>query len=85
MDAVIGVLTISDRASRGEYEDISGKAIIEYLKEVIKTPFRVEYRVIPDERSLIEKNLREMADEVGCSLILTTYVLTQSFPPFPTV
>jgi len=72
MDAVIGVLTISDRASRGEYEDISGKAIIEYLKEVIKTPFRVEYRVIPDERSLIEKNLREMADEVGCSLILTT-------------
>ena len=72
MEAVIGVLTISDRASRGEYEDISGKAIIEYLEEVIKTPFRVEYKVIPDEREVIEKTLIEMADDLGCSLVLTT-------------
>jgi len=72
MEAIIGVLTVSDRASRGEYEDISGKAIIEYLKEVIKTPYKVEYRIVPDERELIEKNLKEMVDEVGCSLILTT-------------
>lgn len=72
MEAVIGVLTVSDRASRGEYEDVSGKAIIEYLKEVIKTPFRIEYRVIPDERELIEETLREMSDDLGCSLILTT-------------
>ncbi len=72
MEAVIGVLTISDRASRGEYEDISGKAIINYLKEVIKTPYRVEYRIVPDERDLIEKNLIDMVDKVGCSLILTT-------------
>ncbi len=70
--AIIGVVTVSDRASRGEYEDISGKAIIEYLKEVIKTPFEIEYRVIPDERDLIEKTLKELADKVGCSLILTT-------------
>ncbi len=72
MEAIIGVLTISDRASRGEYEDISGKAIIKYLEEVIKTPFRVEYRVIPDEREIIEKTLIELSDQLGCSLILTT-------------
>ena len=70
--AIIGVVTVSDRASRGEYEDISGKAIIEYLKDVIITPFEIEYRVIPDERDLIEKTLKELADKKGCSLILTT-------------
>ncbi|NPB07555.1 MAG: molybdopterin adenylyltransferase [Aquificae bacterium] len=68
----MGVVTISDRASRGEYEDRSGKAIIEYLEEVLITPFEIEYRVIPDERELIEKTLIELADEKGCSLILTT-------------
>ncbi len=70
--ALIGVVTISDRASRGEYEDRSGKAIIEYLEEVLITPFEIEYRVIPDERELIEKTFIELADEKGCSLILTT-------------
>ncbi|RUM29239.1 MAG: molybdopterin adenylyltransferase, partial [Aquifex sp.] len=70
--AIIGVVTISDRASKGIYEDISGKAIIDYLKDVIITPFEIEYRVIPDERDLIEKTLIELADEKGCSLILTT-------------
>lgn len=72
MEAVIGVVTVSDRASKGEYEDISGKAIIDYLKEVIKTPFQVEYRVIPDEREIIETTLKELADDFKCSLILTT-------------
>ncbi|HIP43391.1 MAG TPA: molybdopterin adenylyltransferase [Aquifex aeolicus] len=70
--AIIGVVTISDRASKGIYEDISGKAIIDYLKDVIITPFEIEYRVIPDERDLIEKTLIELVDEKGCSLILTT-------------
>ena len=70
--AVIGVVTVSDRASKGIYEDISGKAIIDYLKDVIITPFEIEYRVIPDEKELIEKTLIELADERGCSLILTT-------------
>ena len=72
MEPTIGVLTVSDRASKGVYEDISGKAIIEYLKDVISTPFRIEYRVIPDEKSLIESSLKEMVDSVGCGLILTT-------------
>ena len=70
--AIIGVVTVSDRASKGIYEDISGKAIIDYLKDVIITPFEIEYRVIPDERELIEKTLIELADQKGCSLILTT-------------
>jgi len=70
--AKIGVLTVSDRASRGEYEDISGKYIIEYLQEVITSPFEVVYKVVPDERELIEGALIYMADEEGCCLILTT-------------
>ena len=70
--AIIGVVTVSDRASKGIYEDISGKTIIDYLKDVIITPFEIEYRVIPDERELIEKTLIELADQKGCSLILTT-------------
>ncbi len=72
MEALIGVLTVSDRASKGEYEDLSGRAIMEYLREVIKTPYRVEYRIVPDDRELIEKALRDMVDDLGCSLILTT-------------
>ncbi len=70
--AKIGVLTISDRASRGEYEDISGKYIIEYLNEVLTSPFEVVYRIIPDEQDLIEGALIHMADVEGCCLILTT-------------
>jgi molybdopterin adenylyltransferase len=67
-----GVLTVSDRASRGEYEDISGKYIIEYLQEVVSSPFEVVYRIVPDERELIEGALIYMADVEGCCLILTT-------------
>ncbi|MCS7262868.1 MAG: molybdopterin adenylyltransferase [Aquificaceae bacterium] len=70
--AKFGVLTISDRASRGEYEDLSGRYIIEYLREVVSSPFEVVYRVIPDEQGLIEETLVHMADVEGCCLILTT-------------
>ncbi len=70
--AKIGVLTVSDRASRGEYEDISGKYIIEYLKDVLTSPFEVVYRIVPDEQDLIEGALIHMADVEGCCLILTT-------------
>ena len=72
MKAIIGVLTISDRASRGEYEDISGRAIIDYLQEVISTEFETDYRVIPDELELIKDTLIDMVDNKGCSLVLTT-------------
>ncbi len=72
MKAIIGVLTISDRASRGEYEDISGRAIMDYLQEVISTEFETDYRVIPDELELIKDTLIDMVDNKGCSLVLTT-------------
>ena len=70
--AKIGVITVSDRASKGIYEDISGKAIIEYLEDVLITPFEVIYKVVPDEQDIIEKTMVYMADVEKCSLILTT-------------
>ena len=69
--ALIGVLTVSDRASRGEYEDRGGPAIRDYLSEVITSQWLPDARVISDEQTLIEAALREMA-EVGCCLIVTT-------------
>lgn len=68
----IGVLNISDRASAGVYEDTPGKACVALLREWIATPFEVDYRVIPDERAVIEAELRRMADEAGCCLAITT-------------
>lgn len=67
----IGIITASDRASRGVYEDISGKAILDILSEYLKNPLENEYRCIEDDRSLIEKTLIEL-QELGCSLIITT-------------
>lgn len=72
MELKIGVITVSDRASAGIYEDLSGKAIIETLKEYIKNDWSEVYRVIPDERPLIEESMKELADKEGCSLIVTT-------------
>ncbi|MBY0585988.1 molybdopterin adenylyltransferase [bacterium] len=68
----IGVVTVSDRASRGDYEDLGGPAILDYLKEVLSSRWESTYRVIADERPLIEATLRELADTEGCSLIVTT-------------
>lgn len=68
----IGILTISDRASAGIYEDLSGKAIIETLNEYLSCEWEKVYKVIPDEQPLIEAALEHMADCDGCSLIVTT-------------
>jgi molybdopterin adenylyltransferase len=70
--ARIGIVTISDRASRGEYEDRGGPAIRAYLDEVLSTPFEAAPRVIPDEQPVVEATLRELCDEVGCCLVITT-------------
>jgi molybdopterin adenylyltransferase len=72
MELKIGVITVSDRASTGVYEDLSGKAIIETLKEYIKNDWSEVYRLIPDEQPLIEETMKELADKEGCSLIVTT-------------
>ena len=69
--ALIGILTVSDRASRGEYEDRGGPAIRHYLAEGLSSVWQAEARVISDEQALIETTLRELAD-AGCSLIVTT-------------
>ncbi|HWA11327.1 MAG TPA: molybdopterin adenylyltransferase [Opitutaceae bacterium] len=68
----IGVLNVSDRASAGVYEDTPGKACVALLREWLATPFEVEYKIVPDERALLEAELRRMADDAGCCLIVTT-------------
>ncbi|MFQ6372823.1 molybdopterin adenylyltransferase [Shewanella sp. YIC-542] len=70
--AKIGIVTVSDRASAGIYEDLSGKAIMDTLKEYLVSQWEAVYEVIPDEREQIEATLKRMADEDGCSLIVTT-------------
>jgi len=67
----IGILTASDRASKGIYEDISGVAIIETMKDYLLNDFEELYRCIPDEQDVIEKTLIEL-QELGCDLIVTT-------------
>ncbi len=72
MDPVIfGVITASDRASSGDYEDLSGPAIAEFLSMAISNPYTVERRIIPDEREIIEKTMIELCN-AGCSVIVTT-------------
>ncbi len=70
--ARIGILTVSDRASRGEYEDKGGPAIHAWFSRVLTSPWEAVARVIPDEQPEIEAALRELSDVEGCSLIVTT-------------
>jgi molybdopterin adenylyltransferase len=72
MNARIGVLTVSDRASRGEYADESGPAIREFLTEILTSEWEAVPRVVPDERERIAAELVRMADEDGCCLVVTT-------------
>lgn len=69
--ALIGVVTVSDRASRGEYEDRGGPAIREYLDQVLTSEWLTHASVVPDEQDVIEKAIRDLA-RMGCCLILTT-------------
>ena len=68
----IGFLTISDRAARGIYEDISGPAMQKWISKAVQSPYEVVSRVIEDEQPQIEETLIEMSDELSCNLILTT-------------
>ena len=70
--ARIGILTISDRASRGEYEDKGGPAIQAWLSRVLTSPWVAVARVIPDEQAQIEAALLSMANLESCCLIVTT-------------
>lgn len=71
-DAKIGILTVSDRASRGEYEDRGGPAIREELSKILASSWTPIARVIPDERPQIEAALKELCDKEGCCLVVTT-------------
>lgn len=70
--AKIGIVVVSDRASRGEYEDRGAPAIRQYLDEVLASPWSEELAVIADEQTLIEQTLRGFCDDRGCCLVITT-------------
>ncbi|MEC7232305.1 MAG: molybdopterin adenylyltransferase [Planctomycetota bacterium] len=70
--ARIGIVTVSDRASRGEYEDLGGPAIHATFADYLTSPWEAVTRVIPDDRAGIEETLRELVDDEGCDLVVTT-------------
>lgn len=72
MNARIGIVTLSDRASAGVYEDLSGKAIRETLAEWLASPWEAVYRLIPDDQATIERTLVEVCDQERCGLVVTT-------------
>jgi molybdopterin adenylyltransferase len=69
---LIGLVSISDRASAGVYEDKGIPGLTEWFDSALKTPWRMETRLIPDEQALIERTLIELVDAVRCDLVLTT-------------
>ena len=69
---VIGILTVSDRASRGEDEDRGGPAIRDYLVGALTGEWREVARIVSDDRGVVEAELTRMADEEGCCLVVTT-------------
>lgn len=72
MSTPIGIMTVSDRASRGEYQDLGGPAIENYLSEVLTSPWQPVSRVISDDQPIIEETLIELADRQHCALVITT-------------
>ena len=71
-ELVIGLVSISDRASSGVYQDQGIPALREWFGAALTTPWRMETRLIPDERAQIEQTLIELCDNAGCALVLTT-------------
>ena len=71
-ELIIGLVSVSDRASGGVYEDKGIPALSDWLAQAITTPFRLETRLIPDERAEIERTLVDLVDNARCHLVLTT-------------
>jgi molybdopterin adenylyltransferase len=71
-ELIIGLVSISDRASSGVYEDQGVPALRDWFTQALASPWQMETRLIPDEGPVIEKTLIELVDEVGCDLVLTT-------------
>jgi len=70
--AKIGLVTISDRASRGEYEDLGGPAMAAWFGRVLTSEWQAVTRVVSDDQTGIESTLKALADDEGCCLIVTT-------------
>jgi molybdopterin adenylyltransferase len=68
----IGIVTVSDRASKGVYQDLGGPAIRDCLKEILFCPWEPIARIIPDERPVIEDTLKQLCDHDRCCLVVTT-------------
>jgi len=68
----IGIVTVSDRASRGEYEDLGGPAMRAWFEQALATPWQTVPRLVPDEQDQVEAVLRELCDVEGCCLVVTT-------------
>jgi molybdopterin adenylyltransferase len=71
-ELVVGLVSISDRASAGIYADQGLPGLIAWFEAALSTPWRFETRLIPDEQPLIEQTLIDLVDTVGCHLVLTT-------------
>ena len=70
--ARIGIVTVSDRASAGTYDDEGGPAILGFLREAVASPLEAHYRCVPDDAEAIEAALIELCDEVSCAVVVTT-------------
>jgi molybdopterin adenylyltransferase len=68
----IGIVTVSDRASRGEYEDLGGPAMRDWLEKALASDWEAVPRMVPDEQHQIEAVLKELCDKEGCCLVVTT-------------
>ena len=71
-ELLIGLVSVSDRASSGVYEDKGIPALRDWFGQALSSPWRMETRLIPDEQTTIEQALIELCDKVGCHLVLTT-------------
>lgn len=71
-DVRIGIVTVSDRASRAEYEDMGGPAVRDWLTRALATPWQAVARLVPDESEQVEAVLKALCDEEGCCLVVTT-------------
>ena len=79
----IGLVSISDRASSGVYQDKGIPALEAWLARALSTPFELQTRLIPDEQVIIEQTLCELVDEMGCHLVLTTGGTGPAAPALP--
>ena len=71
-ELLIGLVSISDRASQGVYEDLGIPALKDWFTQALASKWRIVTRLIPDEQPLIEATLTELVDKEGCHLVLTT-------------